>query len=164
MPRIDPRLVLAAILAAVGVASTLTEPSEGLRLRPYYDPAMIRSYCFGETENVEERLYSKEECASRLRARMARDYAPAILGCVPAFADPKRRNAFAASIDASYNAGSLAFCRSPMAKAFNAGRWTEGCAAFKGWYVSARNRRTGVRTVLPGLVKRRNAEAALCAA
>lgn len=160
MARIDKRtgsaIAAAAIAAAVAIAAPFAEPREGFAPRPYLDPARIVTYCYGETEGVEARIYSRDECAAKLRRRMARDYAPKILSCVPRFADPSKRYAFAASIDAAYNAGPVAFCKSPMARHFNAGHWAAGCDAFPGWYVTAR----GVR--LRGLVARREGEAALC--
>jgi hypothetical protein len=97
-----------------------------------------------------------------LRARMARDYAPHLLQCVPAFVDIDRRFAFGALLDASYNAGWAAACKSRMAVSFRAGDWAQGCAGFKGWYVTARKRTTGQRIMLKGLVRRRDAEAATC--
>lgn len=163
MARIDPRIAAAAIAAAVAVSAPLAQKWEGLVLKARPDPVGILTGCYGETEDIDpSRIYSQDECATKLRKRMARDYAPPILACVPAFAKPEHRHAFAASIDASYNAGPVAFCKSPMAKAFNAGNWRTGCAAFKGWYVSARDRRTGVRKVYRGLVNRRLDESALC--
>jgi lysozyme len=83
-----------------------------------------------------------------------------VLLCVPAFAEEKRRYAFAAAIDASYNAGWAAFCKSRMARAFNANRWAEGCNGFSGWYATARI--NGKPTPLKGLQRRREAERKLC--
>jgi lysozyme len=91
-----------------------------------------------------------------LKDRQAADYAPAVLKCVPGFADQRRRYAFAASIDAAYNAGTSAFCRSRMARSFNAGKWKAGCEGFRGWYVLAGGKK------LPGLARRREAERSLC--
>jgi GH24 family phage-related lysozyme (muramidase) len=145
-----------AIAAACAVAAPfLTQPSEGLKPKPYWDPAHIRTYCYGETENVEERLYSNDECGRLLRRRMEQDYAPKVLHCLPQLLAPDRKHEFAALIDASYNAGWAGVCNSPMAARIKAGDWIGAADAFKGWYVSARNRRTGVRTVYPGLVRRR---------
>lgn len=102
------------------------------------------------------RTYSPQECADLLHSRQLQNYAPAVQRCVPAFADDRYRNAYAASVDAAYNAGIRAFCRSRMARAFNAGQWQQGCEGFRGWYV------TGGGKQLPGLVRRRNEEAKLC--
>jgi lysozyme len=154
----------AIIAAAVLVAAPLATQFEGYRGKAYYDPAHILTVCYGETQGVDPtRIYSKDECAAKLRRRMASDYAPAILKCLPELGDLQRRYVFGALLDASYNAGPKAVCSSRMATAIHAGDWAGGCAGFKGWYVTARDRKTGVRKTLPGLLKRRVAEAATCA-
>lgn len=155
-----------AIAAAVGIAAPqLTEPSEGFARRPYYDPAHIKSGCYGETEDpayLEDRIYSKSECGAQLRKRLARDYAPRVLTCLPQLIDGRRRNVFAALLDAAYNAGPQAVCASRMARSIRVNDWRGACNGLPGWYVTARNRRTGIRVELPGLVRRRNAEASVC--
>jgi lysozyme len=152
-PRTPPKAP--ALIAACALCAALTAGFEGLRTKPYRDPAGIPTVCYGETER-EMRSYSADECMALLKDRQASDYAPAVLKCVPAFADQRRRYAFAASIDAAYNAGIAAFCRSRMARAFNAGRWRQGCEGFRGWYVTAKGKR------LRGLERRRESERALC--
>lgn len=164
MAGMDKRAAAMAIAAAVALAAPVAQRFEGYVPRARPDPVGVQTYCYGETANVDPaRIYSRDECASKLRKRMGRDYAPKILACVPGFAAPERRQAFAAAIDASYNAGPKAFCASRMAESFNAGRWAQGCAGFRGWYVTARDRRTGQRVRLPGLVTRRDYESAFCA-
>jgi len=144
---------------AVLIATPLSAGFEGLKTKPYFDPAHIRSVCYGETER-EMRTYTRDECMALLKDRQASDYAPKVLQCVPGFADERRRYAFAASIDASYNAGVAAFCKSRMARAFNQGQWKAGCDGFLGWYATARI--NGKPTPLKGLQRRREAERALC--
>jgi lysozyme len=144
----------AAIAAAVAIAAPLTASFEGLRTHPYHDPGDGRmTVCFGETARA-MRVYSGDECRALLKQREAQDYAPAVLRCVPALVG--RREIFAASIDAAYNAGIGAFCRSPQAHAFNKGEWRWGCDWFPHWYVTAGGK------PLPGLARRRAAERALC--
>lgn len=151
--------IAAAIAVAVLIAAPVTAGFEGLRTKPYYDPAHIQTVCYGETERA-MRTYSAGACLALLQGRQGADYAPAIARCVPGFADQRRRYAFAASIDAAYNAGIAAFCRSRMARAFNAGQWRSGCDLFRGWYATARI--NGRATPLKGLQRRREAERALC--
>lgn len=147
-------LIGTVTLAAIGA---LTTRNEGTVLHAYFDPAKVPTYCTGETKDVDwSRIYTKDECNERLRSRMAKDYAPAIIKCVPDFADPANQRPFGASLDLSYNVGSAAFCRSPIARAFNASQWEAGCRKIDGFYVRAGGR------VLPGLVRRRREEAAFC--
>lgn len=151
----------ALILTACAVVTPFLMKSEGLRTKPYKDPVGINTVCYGET-NVPMRVYSRDECGAMLRERLARIYAPKILACIPQLAEPGRRNEFAAMIDSAYNAGPTAVCKSRMAAHFRAGRWVAGCNSLKGWYVTARDRRTGQRVQLRGLVLRREEMARLC--
>lgn len=149
---------LAALIAAtVAATAQFTTHFEGEKHKVYLDPVGIPTYCIGETKNPDPtRIYSSGECNALLRARMARDFGPQLVACVPNLADPAHNFPFRALLDASYNAGPAAACRSPMARAFNAGRWVEGCKAFPNWFVTAR----GVK--LRGLVRRREAERDFC--
>jgi lysozyme len=161
--RNDPRLrlkgaALAALTAAV-VASVapMTQHFEGFRGRVYRDPVGILTQCYGETAYVRpDLIYSKDECAAKLRARMAKDYGPQIVACIPDLANPLNRLAYAAALDASYNAGPGGVCRSSFAKAFNAGRWDQGCRLIVGWRATAKG------VPLPGLTARRRAERDYC--
>lgn len=147
--------VAAAIAAAAAVCMPLTASYEGLRTTPYKDPVGISTVCYGETE-VAMRVYSKDQCGAMLREALAKRYAPRLIQCVPAFAEPEHKNHFAALLDASYNAGWGAACKSRMARSFNAGLWVTGCKQFIGWYETAKGKR------LPGLVRRRAGESKLC--
>lgn len=169
-----------AVGSAVLLAtSALTATSEGFASRPYWDPAHIRTYCFGETTHVQERRYSQGECEILLEQRMARDYAPAIERCAPAIVNDRRVKIFAALLDASYNAGTGAVCSSPMVARIRASDLAGGCAAFEGWRDTATYRGprepaqamlahgwtwngSRWRKRLPGLVTRRRREAQLC--
>jgi len=145
----------AVIAAVVSATATFTAPMEGEVLHIYRDPVGIPTYCNGETQNpIWEKTYTHAECQALLRKRLAQDFAPAILRCVPGLID--QHSAFQASLDAAYNAGPGAFCRSPMAAHFNAGRWKAGCTAFVGWRVTAGGK------ALRGLVTRRIKESRLC--
>lgn len=144
----------AAIAAAVALAAPITEHFEGLRTRPYRDPVGIVSVCYGETA-VPMREYGAAECSAMLKARATRDFAPLVLAAVPGLAG--KPHAFAASIDFAYNVGT--FNNTSMARAFRAGQWAKGCDAFRLYRFA---RRGGDLVELPGLVRRREAERALC--
>jgi lysozyme len=153
-PKAPPALP-AIVAAAVLICAPLTASREGLRTKPYLDPAGIPTVCYGETE-LPLRVYSADECGAMLRQRLLKDYAPKIAACLPELVDKQKANALAAFIDAAYNAGPSAVCKSRMAKAVHAGQLGVACDAFSGWYVIARGKK------LPGLVKRREAERKLC--
>jgi lysozyme len=157
--------IAACIAAACLIAAPLATNWEGLVPRARPDPANIPTVCFGETENVDpSRIYSKSECAVLLRQRMARDYAPRIAACLPEIVP--NRFIFGALIDASYNAGWAAVCRSPMARLIKAGQLRQACNALPSWYVTAQRRVNGKRVgkpfLLKGLVNRRTDERAVC--
>lgn len=154
--------IAAACAAACVVAVPLTTSFEGLVLHPYRDPANILTWCIGETQGKPELVYTKSQCGEMLRTRMRRDYAPQVIACVPGLVAPERRYVFAALIDASYNAGAKAVCRSPMAVHARAGRWEAACNSFSGWYTTAKDRRTGKRIYFAGLQRRRLAERKIC--
>lgn len=152
----------AAIAVAVGVCAPLTMHSEGVRTRPYLDPAHVRTVCYGETQAIEDRVYGRDECAAMLRQRLAEAYAPKLVAHMPGLAaEPNPRTAFAALLDASYNAGPDAVVRH-FAPLVNSGFVKDACAGLRGWYVTARDRRTGQVMRLAGLVERRRKEARLC--
>jgi lysozyme len=66
-----------------------------------------------------------------------------------------RPNQLAAATILAFNIGTAAFCRSSVARRWNAGDWRGGCEAFLMW-VHAGGR------VVPGLINRRKAERAIC--
>jgi lysozyme len=152
----------ALCVAAAAACLSLTQSSEGLRNKPYLDPAHILTVCYGETQGIDQaKIYSNDECAIRLRKRLAEDYAPRIIACLPELTE-RRINVFGALLDAAYNAGPVAVCNSRMARSIHAGDWAGACNGFYGWYATARDRRTGKRIQLKGLEIRRQKEAALC--
>jgi lysozyme len=133
--------IAACIAAACAVAAPLAQKWEGYAPKVYRDPANIETWCYGETKVKLSQdplfIYSKDQCATLLRQREARDYAPKILQCIPQLIDPKRREMFGALIDSSYNAGPTAVCRSPMALKIKAGNFTAACNALSTWYITA---------------------------
>jgi lysozyme len=79
-------------------------------------------------------------------------YAQGVRNCITV---PMYQHEFSASVSLTYNIGVKAFCGSTVAKRFNAGDYAGACAAFDMW-----NKQGG--RVLPGLVKRRAEERAVC--
>lgn len=158
-----PAITAAAVLIATAI---LTAPREGFVPKAEPDPVGIATICFGERVDLAQieagRIYSREECMVRLRARMTTEYAPKIERCLPQIVSWQRINVYAALLDAAWNAGPDRVCASRMAGLIRAGKWADACKGFYGWFTTAKDRRTGVRKVYPGLVSRRSAEAALC--
>lgn len=139
----------AALILAVGIIA----PLEGLRNDPYNDIVGIRTVCYGETQNIEERHYTTEECRAKLEKAVGERYLKPVADCVPQIA--ARPEQLAASTSLAYNIGIKSFCGSTAAKRFRAGDIKGGCEAFTMWAKAGGK-------VVRGLVKRREAEKALC--
>jgi lysozyme len=149
-----PTAIALAIAAAVTISVPITSHWEGTRLSPYWDKlAKIETVCLGETRVAMHR-YTLAQCNAMLADAQAHTYGPEVLKCAPEILN--NRYLLAASIDAAYNAGSGAFCKSPMRRAFNARQWKVGCNAFTGWRATAQGE------PIRGLALRRISETQLC--
>lgn len=142
----------AALLAALTLATPEIMRWEGKRNDPYRDIIGVLTVCHGETQ-APMRHYSDAECTAMLNRRVQADYARPVLTCVPGLAN--RPRPYAAAISLSYNIGTAAFCRSTVARRFNAGDWRGGCDAMLAW------NRAGGR-IVNGLTRRRESERQLC--
>lgn len=139
--------------AAAAVLIPTVQQWEGTRYVPYRDVVGVLTVCTGDTKNVVPgRRYTKAECEERLERQLIAHAKP-VLQCVPMLRD--HPNALAASASLAYNVGPSAFCRSTVARRFNAGNIRGGCDAMLMWkYAGGR--------VVRGLVNRRNAERLIC--
>lgn len=137
---------------AVILALPLTAQYEGLRTRAYLDPVGIPTICFGETQDVSMGdIKTVEECKTMLTARLGYFAAQVDLLVIPEY--PPEVMAAMSSI--SYNIGLGAFKKSSMLRLLNEGKPIAACN-----YLSQYNKAGG--KILPGLVKRREAERKLC--
>lgn len=142
-------LLSAAVIAA---AAGLIQHWEGTRLAPYRDIVGVWTVCSGDT-SISMRHYSRAECDTILRMAVSGTYGHGVLGAVPGI--ERHPGSLVASISLAYNIGVPAYARSTVARRFRQGDWRGGCDAFKRWvHVGGK--------VLPGLVRRREAERALC--
>lgn len=148
MPRPTPRK--AAGWAAIAVV--VVGGFEGLRTVAYRDPVGIPTVCFGETLGVRMGdRYTVEECRAMLADRLVEFDA----GIRPCLAQPVPDPTRAAFVSFAYNIGIGGFCKSIVARLWNNGDRVGACDALLR-YVYAK----GIK--LPGLVKRRQQERALC--
>ncbi|MFZ5520476.1 MAG: lysozyme [Pseudomonadota bacterium] len=151
-PELKRRLIAAGIAAAV----PLTMSAEGLVRRVYLDPVGIPTFCFGETRAPQAgRNYTEAECSELLGNRLLEIHA-GISRCVRV-ERPEHERAAHASF--AYNVGVGAFCRSSLVRKLNAGDHAGACAEMSRWVYATK---LGVPIKLPGLVKRRAEERALC--
>ena len=139
--------------ATVAIATPLVMTWEGTRHVGYRDIVGIATKCTGDTYDVVVgRIYSKAECDASLETQLVAHAKP-VLVCTPSLRN--RPNQLAAGISLAYNIGPNAYCRSTVARRFNAGQYRSGCDAFLLW------NKAGGR-VIKGLDNRRRAERALC--
>lgn len=144
------------LLAAAALATAIAIPAEGLRQYAYRDPPGILTVCYGTTgkDVVAGKKYSLQEC----KAFLDRDMLKAVQTvekCHPGLPE----NVLAAFSDAVYNTGPSVACESTAARLLLSGDIQGACRQLPRWVFA---NVAGVNVKLPGLVKRRNAEMALC--
>lgn len=144
----------ASLTLVVALATPIVEKYEGLRTKAYRDPVGIPTICFGETLGV--RMGDRktaEECSAMLKPRLA-GFLKSMRACTTKPLPAKTEAAF---LSFTYNLGVGTYCTNMAQKRINRGQIREACEALS-LYVKAGN----PRRVLPGLVKRREAERQLC--
>lgn len=145
------RNIAMAVAGAVAIALPVIARWEGRSLDPYKDIVGVWTVCDGETR-VQMRRYTHAECDAMTR-KAAGAFAAKVLACTPTLRDRPQQLAAATSL--AYNIGADAYCRSTVARRFNAGDLRGACNAFGAW-VYAGGRR------VQGLVNRRADETKLC--
>lgn len=140
----------AAIAAA---ALALTSGFEGLRTHSYWDSlGRVWTACYGETVGVRRgQTYTPAQCRADLSKRLAQKSA-ALDRCLKADVPDM---VYVAFLDATYNLGEGAACRSSWVRLANAGQIAAACNRLPLYD------RAGGR-VVPGLVRRRAAERRMC--
>jgi lysozyme len=147
------KAVLAGTVGASAAALLLSLVGswEGKRNDPYKDIVGVWTTCYGET-HVEMRHYTDAECGDML-ARSIADHARPVLARNPELAGHPEQ--LAAAVSLAYNIGPAAYNGSTVARRFQFGDWRGACDAFTRWsYAGGKQVR--------GLLKRRQAERALC--
>jgi lysozyme len=153
-----------AVIAAATTILTVWEGTDLVAKKDMIGTGHPMTYCHGQTDEFgkvkEGQRFTPAQCKDLL-AKSLPKYLTPLQKCVTVELPVKT---MAALLDAAYNAGPAAVCRSPMVKRMNAGDLVGGCHAFKGWYIrSDGQERRGLvarRSGLPG-DKRKN-EMQLC--
>lgn len=140
------------------IVMPLLERFEGLRLKPYICPAGVPTIGLGSTRYLDgrpvtlaDRPITKGHAYALAKDQLSREYLPGVLALCPGADSPER---IAALTSWSYNLGLTALRGSTLRKRVNEQDWEAAVEQIMRWT------RGGGR-VLPGLVARRTAEAAL---
>ena len=149
-----------SLLLGVGAANLSIDTvadQEGYVPQAYQDPVGIWTKCWGDTTDVTPgQHYSFDECVKSLNDHLYETSAP-VMECVPSLRNQSDK-VIAAATSMAYNVGPGAFCRSSVARYFNAGDYKRGCERIAEIYKTAKGKE------LPGLVKRRKYESDMCLA
>ena len=148
-----------AVDEAVEVAAALCRPFEGLRLQPYICPAGYPTIGYGTVwkpdgskVTMEHAPISKETAEEWLVHELRHNYLAGVLKASPGLL--ARPRALGAMTDFAYNLGVARYRASTLRKRVDDGDWEDAKAQLMLWT-------RGAGRVLPGLVRRRAAEAAL---
>jgi len=151
--------IIGGTLAAVAVAAPMGAYYEGVFVVGYRDPAGIPTDCIGETEGAQVGVqrFTFAQCLRRYDKRLADVWDNGLTNCV--HRDVTRPQG-AALISFADNTGIYATCASTMVRLLNAGAPDDvWCAQMPRWVYGTK---FGVKIALPGLVKRRASEMAMC--
>lgn len=152
-PPVSPKVGLAAgaVAGAIALAMPVVMYFEGKVNRVYVDPVQILTACYGHTDPALRpgETFTDEQCLEKLNA----DLVEASRGVEQCIRAPLTMNQRAALISFTFNVGQGQLCKSTLARKANAGQ--PFCHELSRWtYAGGRQ--------LPGLVRRRAAERALC--
>lgn len=140
---------------AAGILYVTIPEDEGTRYKAYRDVVGALTICQGDTSNVRPGMV---ETPAGCRARLERQliaHAKPVMECAPSLKGAGRDYQRAAAVSLAYNVGTGAFCKSTVARRFNAQNWTGGCDALLMW-----NKAGG--KVWRGLTLRRERERQVC--
>jgi lysozyme len=145
------RIAVAALAVSAGGVG-LIATHEGNILRGYLDPVGIVTACRGHTASAQlGRIYTEKECDALFRA----DIIVAERAVKRAVTIPLAQPTYDAIVSFTFNVGEGNLRRSTLLRKLNAGDIVGACNELPRW------NKAGGR-VLPGLVKRRAEERALC--
>lgn len=146
------RLALKIGAGAAALVVPFVMMSEGTILHSYKDPIGIITSCVGHTgpELKMGQAFTPAQCQATLESDLLKHADD--LDCIKR---PMTDGQKAAFLSFAYNVGGDKFCGSTMAKKANAGDFTGACNELTRWTMAGGKE-------LPGLVKRRAAEKAMC--
>lgn len=175
LPPASPRVVAAIFAAAAVAVVPIVQKHEGVRYKAYADPASARAVesrkpaaqrkpgwqqlsgapwtlCYGHTKGVREGDTATPEQCVRWAAEDARSHGLDIARCVHVEVPHESAVAFTSF---AFNVGAKNFCGASLTRKLNAGDLAGACNGLSAWTYAQGQQ-------LPGLVRRRAEERALC--
>ena len=149
---IQARIAKAGITGVVAAAAALAYYFEGEDRQTYADPVGILTACVGHTGPDVKlgQLFSEKQC-TELFVKDLRHAQATVERCTPGLPEAMKPSL----ISFVFNVGQGNYCTSTLARKANAGDYLGACKEIYRWvYAGGRK--------LPGLVKRRAAEAQSC--
>ena len=144
---------------AIYLAADLCRTFEGFSSTPYMCPAGYPTIGYGATYyedgtpvRMGDKAITKPLADARLVSMLGTQYLPAVLVASPVLAGESKK--LAAILDFAYNLGNARYRASTLRKRVNESDWDSAKLELMKWT-------RGGGKVLPGLVKRRQAECAL---
>jgi len=138
----------------LGLSGPVIGYYEGMVPHTYADPVGIPTICYGHTGPDVE--WGDTRTAEQCEALKQSDMQAALGGVLRCTGPELADHEYAALVSFTYNVGTTAYCNSTMARQINAGApATVWCSQLDRWVYAK-----GIK--LPGLIKRRAAERALC--
>ena len=131
---------------------------EGVSYKPYKDIVGINTVCYGETSNVQNRLYSQKECSQMLTIRL-QEFGTGVYKCIT---QPMTQHQYDAFTLMAYNVGITGFCNSSAARYFNRGQIVQACNAIAFTPSGAPNWAYAGGKFVKGLHNRRLYERQMC--
>ena len=138
--------------AAAALAVSTVAYYEGKVNRTYVDPVGVLTSCYGHTgpELRKGQTFTDEQCLAQLQEDLVKH--TAALKCIK---QPMSDGQKAAFLSFAFNVGNGAFCGSTLVRKANVGDMPGACSELSKWVYAGGKQ-------LPGLVKRRAAERAMC--
>lgn len=153
---------LAAIVGTAAAAMLLqvVPVFEGKVLHGYLDAVGVPTKCYGSTTDVEVgKLYTNAECQKSLNDELEKHAGP-VLECTPQLRGHTYQ--LVAAVSFAYNVGTHAYCHSSVARAFRRGDWETACERMNEKPSGEPQWIYADGKPLPGLIKRRARERAIC--
>ena len=150
------RLATAAgVITALGILTVaVTTQFEGVRLYAYQDVVGVWTACQGVTKNIHKGMKFTREACDILFIEELEKHEAGMRSCLH---DPDAvpEKTYVAFVSFTYNVGTGGFCKSSVARRWNAGDPVGACNALLAW------NKAGGR-VIGGLTRRRKMERELC--